>query len=147
MKMSGVNVAYDSLISVAYSGCDGGLVVYVADDPGANAGMCEQDSRGFAVMADMPMLEPATVAEAYAADPICLRAVRKDQRPGFPAPGHRHCRLHSPKSRVEEPAPVSQAAALLIRDIQRYTKAGAVIAMNQHRDLISRLEQAGQIIG
>ncbi|RLC39018.1 MAG: hypothetical protein DRH33_03570, partial [Candidatus Nealsonbacteria bacterium] len=32
MKMSGVNVAADSLASVAYSGCTGGLVVFVADD-------------------------------------------------------------------------------------------------------------------
>jgi len=65
MKMSGLNVAYDSLISIAYSGCTGGLVVYVADDPGVSAGMAEQDSRGFAIMSDLPMLEPASVAEAY----------------------------------------------------------------------------------
>jgi len=65
MKMSGLNVAYDSLISIAYSGCTGGLVVYVADDPGVSAGMAEQDSRGFAMMSDLPMLEPASVAEAY----------------------------------------------------------------------------------
>jgi len=39
MKMSGLNVAYDSLISIAYSGVNGGLVVYVADDPGVSAGI------------------------------------------------------------------------------------------------------------
>ena len=38
MKMSGLNVAYDSLISIAYSGIVGGLVIYVADDPGVSAG-------------------------------------------------------------------------------------------------------------
>ena len=43
MKMSGVNVALDSLASIAYSGTTGGLVIYVADDPGASAGMVEQD--------------------------------------------------------------------------------------------------------
>ncbi len=43
MKMSGVNVAYDSLASLAYSGVVGGMVIYVADDPGANAGMVEQE--------------------------------------------------------------------------------------------------------
>lgn len=43
MKMSGVNVALDSLASIAYSGTAGGLVIYVADDPGASAGMVEQD--------------------------------------------------------------------------------------------------------
>ena len=33
MKMSGANVALDALIGVAHSGVNGGLVVYVADDP------------------------------------------------------------------------------------------------------------------
>ncbi len=42
MKMSGLNVAYDSLISIAYSGCIGGLVIYVADDPGTSAGSSQQ---------------------------------------------------------------------------------------------------------
>ena len=65
MKMSGLNVAYDSLVSIADSGIVGGLVVYVADDPGANAGMVEQDSRGFAMMADLPLLDAVTVADAY----------------------------------------------------------------------------------
>ena len=37
MKMSGVNVALDTLVSVAYSGCEGGFVIYVADDPGTSA--------------------------------------------------------------------------------------------------------------
>src|SRR5512139_136526 len=50
MKMSGLNVAYDSVCSMAYSGTVGGLVIYVADDPGASAGMVEQDTRGFALM-------------------------------------------------------------------------------------------------
>ena len=45
MKMSGLNVCYDSLAGIAYSGCTGGLVIYVADDPGVTAGMCEQDSK------------------------------------------------------------------------------------------------------
>src|SRR5665811_1902162 len=83
MKMSGLNVAYDTLISVAYSGCDGGLVVYVADDPGANAGMCEQDSRYFAVMADMPMLEPATVAETYELTKLAFDLSEKIKGPVF----------------------------------------------------------------
>jgi indolepyruvate ferredoxin oxidoreductase alpha subunit len=48
MKMSGANVAADSILSVAYSGTKGGLVLYIADDPGAEAGMPEQDTRLFA---------------------------------------------------------------------------------------------------
>src|SRR5512137_156897 len=65
MKMSGLNVAYDAVVSIAYSGTNAGLVVYVADDPGVSAGMPEQDTRGFALMTDVPMLEPSSVEEAY----------------------------------------------------------------------------------
>ena len=65
MKMSGLNVAYDAFISVVYSGCTGGMVVYVADDPGVSAGMPEQDIRGFALMSDVPVLEPSSVLESY----------------------------------------------------------------------------------
>jgi len=145
MKMSGLNVAYDTLISVAYSGCEGGLVIYVADDPGANAGMCEQDSRYFALMADMPMLEPDSVAEAYQMIRFAFDLSEKIKGPVF-------IRLVTAiadsfaEVEVEPPAPVSQAAPLLIMDIQKYTKAGSIIATNQHRELIKRLEQAGQVI-
>ena len=77
MKMSGLNVAYDSMISIAYSGFKGSLVVYVADDPGVSAGMCEQDSRGFALMSDMPMLEPASVKETYRVAQAAFEATAK----------------------------------------------------------------------
>jgi indolepyruvate ferredoxin oxidoreductase alpha subunit len=145
MKMSGVNVAYDSLISIAYSGCEGGFVIYVADDPGANAGMCEQDSRSFAVMADMPMLEPASVAEAYELTKFAFELSEKIKGPVF---------IRSVTAiadslaevEVEEPGLVSQAAPLLIKDIQKYTKAGPAITMTQHRDLINRLELSARVI-
>jgi len=145
MKMSGVNVAYDTLISVAYSGCEGGLVVYVADDPGANAGMCEQDSRSFAVMADMPMLEPASVAESYRLTKYAFELSEKIKGPVFIRSVTAIADAFA-EVEVEQPAPVSQLAPLLIRDIQKYTKAGSVIATNQHRDLINRLQKAEQII-
>jgi len=47
MKSAGLNVASDSIMSVAYGDIVGGLVIYVADDPGAHAGMEEQDARAF----------------------------------------------------------------------------------------------------
>jgi indolepyruvate ferredoxin oxidoreductase, alpha subunit len=145
MKMSGLNVAYDTLISIAYSGCDGGLVIYVADDPGANAGMCEQDSRGFALMADMPMLEPSSVAEAYELGRYAFELSEKIKGPVFIRSVTAIADSFA-EVEVEDPAPVSQAAPILVKDIQKYTKAGAVIAMNQHRDLIKRLEQSADAI-
>ena len=65
MKMSGVNVAADSILSVAYSGTRGGLVLYIADDPGAEAGMPEQDTRVFALWAGLPVLETSSPEQAY----------------------------------------------------------------------------------
>ena len=60
MKMSGLNVASDTVLSVAASGAVGGLVIYVGDDPNAYYGMVEQDSRYYALLASAPMLVPAT---------------------------------------------------------------------------------------
>lgn len=145
MKMSGLNVAYDSLCSIGYSGCPGGLVVYVADDPGASAGMCEQDSRGFAYMSDLPMLEPASVPEAYR---MVQMAFDLSERVGTPviirlvtAVAHAYAAVQ-----VEEADALPARDPVLVRDISRFTKAGAAICMAQHRDVIERLQQAGKII-
>lgn len=142
MKMSGLNVAYDSLISVAYSGIIGGLVIYVADDPGVSAGMAEQDSRGFALMADLPMLDPATVADAYT---LTRSAFELSEQIGSPV----FVRLVTANSssfgivEVDDQPPVHpKREAKLIRDINKFTKAGSAICIAQHRDLIARLEKA-----
>ena len=145
MKMSGLNVAYDSLISFAYSGCTGGLVVYVADDPGATAGMAEQDSRGFALMADLPMLEPATVEEVYRLIPKAFELSEKAGTPVFvrmvTALSHSHAAVE-----VQTEFTPLRREPQLIRDIAKYTKAGAAICLAQHRDLIQRLSNAEEVI-
>lgn len=64
MKMVGLNVASDPVMSAAYLGIRGGLVVVVADDPGPHSSQTEQDSRFFAWFAKMPVLDPGTPAEA-----------------------------------------------------------------------------------
>ena len=154
MKMSGLNVAYDSLISVAYSGCVGGLVIYVADDPGVSAGMAEQDSRGFARMSDLPMLEPASVAEAYE---LVQVAFELSERVGTPVFVRLVTGIAQSKATVEvagspprigeEPGEGSGSReAKLVRDITKFTKAGSAICKRQHHDLIVRLEKAGDII-
>lgn len=64
MKHVGVNVAADPFFSVAYMGVNGGLVVVSADDPGMHSSQNEQDNRLLARHARVPLLEPATPAEA-----------------------------------------------------------------------------------
>lgn len=146
MKMSGLNVCYDSLISIAYSGIVGGLVIYVADDPGVSAGMAEQDSRGFAIMADLPMLEPASVDEIYRLTQAAFDLSEHCGSPVFVRLVTANSNSFAPVDLCADPPARPEREAVLIRDIDKFTKAGAAICMAQHRDLIARLERAGQWI-
>ncbi len=65
MKQVGLNVAADPLMSLAYLGVKGGIVVLVADDPGPISSQTEQDTRHFAAFAKLPCFDPSSVQEAY----------------------------------------------------------------------------------
>lgn len=65
MKHVGVNVAADVLMTLTYSGTEGGFVLVSADDPGLASSQNEQDNRIYAKFAQMPMLEPSDSQEAY----------------------------------------------------------------------------------
>jgi indolepyruvate ferredoxin oxidoreductase alpha subunit len=145
MKMSGLNVASDAVFSIAHSGVNGGLVIYVADDPGAHAGMVEQDSRGYARMMDLPMLEPMTVAEAYEIVPLAFELSERSGSPVFVRSVTAIANSHAPVE-IKAPLPPEEREPILERDITKYTKAGSAIAQAQHRDAIARLALAGEIL-
>jgi len=65
MKQVGLNVASDPLMSLAYIGVKGGMVVVAADDPGPVSSQTEQDTRHFAGFAKLPVFDPASPEEAY----------------------------------------------------------------------------------
>lgn len=64
MKHVGLNVAADPLMTAAYLGVKGGLVILVADDPGAFSSQNEQDTRYYVNFAMIPCLEPCDGQEA-----------------------------------------------------------------------------------
>ena len=64
MKQVGLNVASDALLSAAYTGVVGGLVVVVCDDPGPYSSQTEQDTRLFTIFAKVPLFDPSTPREA-----------------------------------------------------------------------------------
>jgi indolepyruvate ferredoxin oxidoreductase alpha subunit len=64
MKHVGLNVAADPLMTLAYTGTVGGLVVCVADDPGMHSSQNEQDTRHYARLGKVPILEPSDSQEA-----------------------------------------------------------------------------------
>lgn len=65
MKQVGLNVASDPLMSLAYIGIKGGMVIVVADDPGPVSSQTEQDTRFFAQYAHVPVFDPTSPEEAY----------------------------------------------------------------------------------
>ncbi|MHC4459747.1 MAG: indolepyruvate ferredoxin oxidoreductase subunit alpha, partial [Planctomycetota bacterium] len=64
MKHVGVNVAADALMTLAYVGVKGGMIVLTADDPYMFSSQNEQDNRYYAKLSGLPMVEPSSVAEA-----------------------------------------------------------------------------------
>ncbi|MGD9212716.1 MAG: indolepyruvate ferredoxin oxidoreductase subunit alpha, partial [Desulfobacteraceae bacterium] len=66
MKHVGLNVAADPLVTLAYLGVTGALVIITADDPAMFSSQNEQDNRYYSRLAGLPMLEPSSVAEAKA---------------------------------------------------------------------------------
>ena len=60
MKQVGLNVASDPLMSLAYVGVEGGMVIVSADDPGPISSQTEQDTRRFADFARIPVFDPAS---------------------------------------------------------------------------------------
>ena len=63
MKHVGMNVAADALLTLAYLGVKGGLVIVCADDPFMFSSQNEQDNRYYGKLAGVPILEPSSVAE------------------------------------------------------------------------------------
>jgi len=143
MKMSGLNVASDSFLSVQYSGARGGLVLYVADDPNVYYGMVEQDSRHYARLAVAPMLMPATPQEAL---DFTRRAFDLSEQIGRPVmilgtttlsnssemvtPGKKQALHRDPTFRF---------------DIAKYSKAGPAACVQQHVDALQSLDQFQQL--
>ena len=83
MKHVGVNVALDSLMTAAYMGTTGGLVIVEAEDPGQWSSQGEQDNRLTAEQTYLPMLEPASVQEALEMTRDAFKLSEEFQQPIF----------------------------------------------------------------
>jgi indolepyruvate ferredoxin oxidoreductase, alpha subunit len=64
MKQVGVNVASDFMLHLSGSGTRGGMILISCEDPGALSSANEGESRPFARMFEVPLLEPGDFQEA-----------------------------------------------------------------------------------
>jgi indolepyruvate ferredoxin oxidoreductase alpha subunit len=138
MKSAGLNVASDSIMSVAYGDVIGGLVIYVADDPGAHAGMEEQDSRLFTWACPLPMFD---ASDPQSGKDMIVAAFDLSERHMIPVLVRSTSRVAHGKApvRLGEVRKVEPRLRLK-RDISRFTRASPLWVKNQHRVLNERIE-------
>ena len=95
MKQMGLNVASDPLMSVAYVGVKGGLVIVSADDPGPISSQTEQDTRRFADFARIPVFDPSSPEEAFAMVQDAFACSEKYGTPVLLRPTTRVCHAYA----------------------------------------------------
>ncbi len=119
MKQVGLNVASDPLMTLAYLGVEGGLVVLVADDPGPISSQTEQDTRLFAAFAKVPCLDPSTPAEAFEMMQAAFELSERHHCPVFVRPTTRVAHACGVVE-VPDAAPAPRVPAGFSRDTQRW---------------------------
>ncbi len=81
MKHVGLNVAADAVMTLAYVGVKGGMVILTADDPAMFSSQNEQDNRYYAKLSGLPMLEPSSVEEAHGILPYAFELSEELEEP------------------------------------------------------------------
>ena len=81
MKQMGLNVAADPVMCVSYVGVKGGMVIYVADDPGPISSQTEQDTRTFGLFSRIPVLDCASPEAAFRLVQDAFELSEKHQTP------------------------------------------------------------------
>ncbi|MDR1776901.1 MAG: indolepyruvate ferredoxin oxidoreductase subunit alpha [Desulfovibrio sp.] len=142
MKHVGVNVAADPLLTSAYIGLPGGLVLLSADDPGCHSSQNEQDNRHYARFASLPCFEPASAQEAKDMTRAAFRLARELQQPVMLRVTTRVAHMRGP---VEFGAlPQTSPLVEFQRDPGRFVPVPAV-ALKRHKALAAALEQAARL--
>ena len=145
MKMSGVNVMADSLLSIAHSGVTGALVIYTVDDVGVYYGMVEQDTRYYAQLTSLPLLMPASPEEAYAMTRIAFTVSEQTGAPVFVLSTTAVANAITAMKVGKIERDLYNRPAHFARNLAKFTKAAPQWCRDQHADTIKRLEQAGKL--
>jgi indolepyruvate ferredoxin oxidoreductase, alpha subunit len=142
MKHVGVNVAADALLTLAYVGVKGGLVIVSADDPYMFSSQNEQDNRYYGKLAGLPVIEPSSVAEgcrmaagAFAlsealSEPVILRTTTRIN--------------HSTAPVVLGAISEVRKTGAFLKDAYRYVTVPAV-SRQLHVRLLENLEKAREL--
>jgi indolepyruvate ferredoxin oxidoreductase alpha subunit len=138
MKQVGLNVAADSLMSAAYLGTIGGLVIISCDDPGPHSSQTEQDTRFMARLAKVPVLDPSNPQEAREMVGLAMEISEEFRVPVILRPAIRVC--HARQSLTIDPIDGSDRKAVFEKDPGRWA-ATPVFRLKLHGELNVKLKE------
>ena len=137
MKGPGISVAADPLLSAAYCGVNGGMVILVADDPGPITTQTEQDSRWFGDLAKLPVIEPSSPDEARQ---FVSKAVQLSEKTKLPVILRTTTRVnHAVGEVVPSQRSPSENAVHFEKDAPRYVRASMAWNRARHSWVLGQL--------
>jgi len=142
MKHVGLNVAADAVMTLAYVGVKGGYVIVTADDPECYSSQNEQDSRYYALLSNLPCLEPSDPQEAKE---MVKAAIEMSEKLGLPVllrttTRVNHTRAPVTYGKLQKP----NLKGDFVRDLKRMVMIPA-FARPQHISLLEKVEKAKEI--
>ena len=138
MKQVGLNVAADSLMSAAYMGTVGGLVIISCDDPGPHSSQTEQDTRFMARLAKVPVLDPSNPQEAREMVVLAMDISQEFRIPVILRPAIRVC--HARQNISFNPIKKNNQKAHFKKDPKRWA-ATPRFRLILHRELNNKLDE------
>jgi len=141
MKQVGLNVAADPLMSSAYTGVKGGFVVVSADDPGPHSSQTEQDSRFFAMLAKIPVLDPISPADARRIAPLAYKLSEHYEIPVMLRPTTRVC--HARQDIEISPISGQPQFPVFVKDPGRWA-ATPKFRLTLHRELNEKIKKISE---
>ncbi len=142
MKHVGLNVAADAVMTLAYVGVRGGMVIVTADDPECYSSQNEQDNRYYALLSKLPLLEPSNAQEAKDMVPYAVRISEELQLPVL-------LRTTTRVSHTRGPVTYGALEKInlkgeFVKDAKRFVMVPAH-ARIQHKTLLQKVEHAKKI--
>ena len=142
MKHVGLNVAADAFMTLAYVGVRGGFTIVTADDPNCYSSQNEQDNRLYALLANVPCLEPSNPQEAKDMVSYSMDVSEKLELPCLLRITTRVSHTRGPV--IFGPLKRPKLKGEFIRDVKRFVMVPANSRI-QHRVLLEKMKLAKRI--
>jgi indolepyruvate ferredoxin oxidoreductase alpha subunit len=142
MKHVGLNVSADMVMTLAYAGVRGGFVIVTADDPECYSSQNEQDNRFYALLSNLPCLEPSNSQEAK---DMTVSAVEISEKLELPVLLRTTTRVSHTRGPVEYSSIAKpNLQGNFIRDVQRLVMVPA-FSRPKHEVLLRQAAKAKEI--